>query len=521
VAAQWTAGLMAAGFAVSLLAGGTFSPDLSFLPFLAVLLLSSLFSPLSQVPLALQTAGFVLLAWLSTGLDLDQALLKRLARLWLAGAALVSLYALAQKAGFDPVPAFRQAHSQDRAMATFGNANFLAAFLVAAWPLTFFLAPGMGVNALRLLFLAALACTGSRAGFLAVLFQVLLVPSRDLGRKWLALPVLAAAAAVFHQWMRPTLRLEVWKDSLRLWLAHPLLGWGPGSYPLAMQQAVTANLGGKLAAGNQFVEHPHNFVLLLLCELGLLGLAAFAWTLFSAFRPLSLSAAGTPAKRILMVSVAGLIFENLFDRNLVLAGSAFFFWTLLGIQAGSQPHPRRAAMPAWGAMTLGMALMGLAGYFGWTGWRSVNSYGQATAGDFMQTDAAAARAQEAEARVKLGFDTSDPMKWQSLGEGLAKQGEYAKAGEAYHEALKRDPALVSAAVNWGNCLFQQQKFQEAESAYRHALAVDPASVDAHFNLGYCLFYQRRLKEAVDEFDTVLRLHPGDAKALKMKEQILQ
>jgi len=65
-------------------------------------------------------------------------------------------------------------------------------------------------------------------------------------------------------------RVWLWQDALQRIAEHPLLGWGPGSAPLLIQEAaVPGGLG-----------HYHNLYLQLAAELGLVGLGLFAlWSL--------------------------------------------------------------------------------------------------------------------------------------------------------------------------------------------------------------------------------------------------
>src|SRR5205823_2341949 len=64
-------------------------------------------------------------------------------------------------------------------------------------------------------------------------------------------------------------RSAIWRDALRQWEAHPLLGTGPGGF-----KAIAAQGAGPLAAVRP--DHAHDLVLTVAAEQGLLGLTALA-----------------------------------------------------------------------------------------------------------------------------------------------------------------------------------------------------------------------------------------------------
>jgi tetratricopeptide (TPR) repeat protein len=315
--------------------------------------------------------------------------------------------------------------------------------------------------------------------------------------------------------------LEIWAASLKLWLQRPWLGWGPGTYVLAASGNFPAELQAKLAASNQFVEHPHNFAVFLLVESGILGLAAFGGLLISALPDLKKGPKDLRSPQgALTLALLGLLAENFFDRNLFLPGSALFFFAGTGLLAAPKVSTLEAVTWRW----LGLLFLAAALWPAPKALKSFRDYHQATrpeSGEVLpEASRALARGLEDQARLAVAGKAPKAGDWLFLGDALAKQGKYGEAVEAYDKALGIDNRLLAAVINRGNCLFQLSRFGESESSYRRAVDIDPASVDAHFDLGYCLFYQRRLKEAVEEFDRVLKLEPGNAKAMKMKEQIL-
>jgi O-antigen ligase len=67
-------------------------------------------------------------------------------------------------------------------------------------------------------------------------------------------------------------RVQIWKDSLVTIAQRPVLGFGPNGYVLS-------------GCCNRAVAQPHNSILQLLLEFGLVGFAALAWATTSLFGP--------------------------------------------------------------------------------------------------------------------------------------------------------------------------------------------------------------------------------------------
>jgi hypothetical protein len=115
-------------------------------------------------------AAGVLLAWGLGGLPAvwGEALLRH----WRRAALLVAVWALLQRAGLEWMPAYAAAGSKLRAMGSYGNAGYLAAFLCLSWPLAMGWQGRRRYGALALLF-AALLATQSRACLAALAVQLL------------------------------------------------------------------------------------------------------------------------------------------------------------------------------------------------------------------------------------------------------------------------------------------------------------------------------------------------------------
>jgi len=206
-----------------------------------------------------------------------------------------------------------------RPSGTFFNPNFLAGYLVAACALVVGLlsyAPlsqrrqaaegasegvaggrwvGMAAPALLLLFLLAIALTGSRGGMVALVAATGFIAAARFRWKGLAglLLLLLAGAAVpnplrdrmqaEHEANPVTYaRVEIWRSSLQQMVDHPL-GVGLGLYQYVFPRYAFP-VEGQIARYGKVAQSSHSEYLQMGSELGWLSLVIFGWGLVLAAR---------------------------------------------------------------------------------------------------------------------------------------------------------------------------------------------------------------------------------------------
>jgi O-antigen ligase len=199
------------------------------------------------------------------------------------------------------------------------------------------------------------------AGVLAV--TLVAVPSQPL------LSIVAGRAASLVDGRRNPYdnRPAIWREALRQIAAHPVLGVGPGGYPLAA--GVRPSQVGSVAP-----EHAHNLALTMAAEQGLLGVLALAGAVCVAtvavvrtvrlYRARHGAQCGTGGRELLAGAVAALtavLGQGLVDyplRNPVLATMV---WLLVGLLAamvsgggGQEVRARSAARAGLAELSLRM-----------------------------------------------------------------------------------------------------------------------------------------------------------------------
>jgi O-antigen ligase len=229
-----------------------------------------------------------------------------------------------------------------RAQAWYPSANHLALMLGRAWP--FLIAGALAYS--RWLWLPAavtgggLLLTFSTGGWLGALLGGLLVVA-CLSRRQLALRVGSVAAAslvlvsalaiagVLPERLNPLrqtggFRVDLWLSSIEMVRDHPVLGVGLDNFAYLYQQVYLRE--GAAAESN--LSHPHNWILHVWLELGLLGLAAFVW-LLGRFWNVARRTTSSWIVAGALGAMADLIVHGFIDNSYFLVDLAFVFWLLL------------------------------------------------------------------------------------------------------------------------------------------------------------------------------------------------
>jgi O-antigen ligase len=133
-------------------------------------------------------------------------------------------------------------------------------------------------------------------------------------------------------------RNEIWRATLKLFAAHPLLGVGLGGYWIS----ITASHD---ASGTLVPQEAHNDYLELLASGGVFGFAIGVWFAITAIRlakrNLWSSTGFAYALRLgAVIGIAGVVVHSLFDFGLHLLGNAVVFLTLI-MMATAQIESRK------------------------------------------------------------------------------------------------------------------------------------------------------------------------------------
>jgi O-antigen ligase len=132
--------------------------------------------------------------------------------------------------------------------------------------------------------------------------------------------------------LRPENRLDISKDSLRMFSKRPFIGWGLGTFPTVYPRY-------RSFYTNLFVNEAHNDYVQLLTETGLLGFGLMLWFLVRVYRH------GLPTSRrwefkwdgalslAALLGCTGILVHSFLDFNLQIPANAAFFYVLCALAA--------------------------------------------------------------------------------------------------------------------------------------------------------------------------------------------
>ena len=237
------------------------------------------------------------------------------------------------------------------------NHDHYAGLMEMLMPLPFVLSMGhllRGGKRVLVAFCAVLMAStiflsGSRGGMLAFVLEMVLFAALTLGKRRsprialgsMAVCVLVLAFLVFLGKgqvlgrlgdLSPGARLDMTKDSLRMFFHRPVWGWGLGTFP-------TVYPSYRSFYTNLFVNEAHNDYAQLLVETGLLGFALMLWFLICLYRN------GLPTSRrwefkwdgavslAALLGCTGILLHSFVDFNLQIPANAALFYVLCGLAA--------------------------------------------------------------------------------------------------------------------------------------------------------------------------------------------
>ncbi|MDD5772929.1 MAG: tetratricopeptide repeat protein [bacterium] len=498
-----------------------------------------------------------------------QKKIDRLAMFLVLTGFLAGLYGFFQFVGYD----VSQWANMDRIFSTFGNAILFAGYIIFIFPValtvilqeekkwilylfyifTFILFFDMIVTQTR----------GGWLGFLAMAASFVYLHIKygffkDKKINWKKIVpagtviCVALFGLVFWKWdillsilTRPTARYFVWQGTVRMAISRFLFGYGIGSFPLVFPNFRTSGLLSMHPVDKNFVRHAHNEFLEIWAELGIVGLILFLAIIWLIYHLSMVLIKENKEKRsqfltiALISGIAGDLVFNLTSIDLRFVSSSVLFWLYAGIiglmynmycqeekiYTGLSVSFKEKFMPhmpyflfriiVYIPLILFVFLM-------------VKTFTQPFQAMFSMPKAEEFFSKSPIVRDNIGEleeiikkDTTSADLYYKLGTLYAKQENWDKALENLIKSVNIDSNNPGPFNNIGNIHFTLGNIDLAIQAYKQALSIDPNHVDSHFNLAYAYFKTGKLNEAVKELDIVLKLEPENAKALKVREMIIQ
>jgi len=415
-------------------------------------------------------------------------------------------YAVVQKLGHDPVR-WSDAFA-GRVFSFVGNPNMLAGYCL----LIGFLAAGLAAASrwwLRLPLLAAaglillvFAWTESRGAMLglaaggacltccalrargwswarvaAVAAPLLLLATA--GACWFLRDSFAARGGIWHldvhAYGSQNQRLLFWLGAWRIFAEDPLLGAGPGHFPLMFPGVRNPDYERTGLLAHTHALHAHGEWAEILADIGILGLLAFVALIAAVLGRWKRSYAAMPAldRRLgigLVCGVVALLAHNLVSVNLRWPVCFFHVWVFLGLLAAQGLRwapPRQAAVaPGSRGWMWPLRVLGLAGAVALTGLFVLGSW-----------------------RPFLGELAT------MRGKRLSDRGHWLAAETAFAEAVALSPVNLRARYLRAASLFFLREYERAAATYQALRTHAPDYIQVHYNLAACYLHLREWDRA--------------------------
>ncbi|WP_420644966.1 O-antigen ligase family protein [Candidatus Leptofilum sp.] len=418
-----------------------------------------------------QISYFLLFICVATHIDATSS--RRLLQVAIVTAVPITLFGLAQAAGWQPLPVITDARSD--IITTLGRANFTGAYLALLLPLTFAAAQSttnklqqFGYGSLILLELIVIAFTQARAAWIAAIvgigllwwFQV--APRWPAKARWLsALAGIATLGTTLLLILQRGIanggsiaaRWTIWQASLRLLWPRLWLGYGADTLELHFPSVYPPQLVYYQGRG-VVVDRAHNWLLDWLLNYGIVATLFFIILIFLVLRlgwrqlaepkdGISQQLEVLPNRWVAacMAAACAQLVGNLFLFE--VAATAVLFWLLLGIITATSLSPDLQTVPfalphraRQVAVVLGCLL------FSWAVWQS-----------------------------NLRPLLADSYSWR--GTQALSQGNPSAALIAYETAVHHQPHRAPYHVAAALTAAQVGNFVQAEAAMAEAIALRP------------------------------------------------
>lgn len=324
------------------------------------------------------TLGCYTLLYFATLNFFDRKSSRSLAGVFLTVASITSLYGILQYFGIDFVQIELGTGADiTRSFATFGNPVFLAAFLVMALPLSLALFSESqkkedkylyGIATVLIAF--GLLFTASRGGWIGgffgfafllifgfkyippenrkllirtgAIFAIILLVILMVKLPGKAEPLYARVLSILQASTGTAgTRLLMWEGSLKMIAARPLTGYGLETLKLVMPKYVSTKFYLLEAAR---LDKTHNELLQIAATMGILGLAAYLFMIFTFFKLVFKTLKKLiPGEALFLTGLAAAILGFIAQLQFSFSqlNSSFIFWILLGLSAAYLSEEKR------------------------------------------------------------------------------------------------------------------------------------------------------------------------------------
>ncbi|HAX61971.1 MAG TPA: hypothetical protein DCX95_05390 [Elusimicrobia bacterium] len=466
---------------------------------------------------------------------------------WIIGGFLAAIYGIMTHYGGFWIVITPQV---DRIFSTFGNPIFFAAFLVVTIPLAVFKLMQEREPSYKVLwffvlisFLVALYFTKTRAAWIAFIVSIVVFIFLSLDSKAKKI-ILIFSLLIFgflftlktkNVWMRQQGHLVIWRDSLRMLFAQPVLGVGLGGFHISFPDYASDELKKIWPQTQNIVNDAHSEFVQILAETGIVGFGIFIWILFSVFHNVYQFYKRLHDREEFLIytalfsSAIGLLVQNFFSVDMRFTISSFYLFSVFGLLSSHSTVKTKEIKLRNSEKIFIMFVLFSAAVFleykmvvkQYRSWKIVFE-----SKDFLDSRIAGAALQKKELERLIASNPNDARLYFKLGYLFANEIKVNKdsanfAIENFTKAAILDPKVENGGAfnNLGNIYFTLGDRRRAKENYIKAIGINPSLIDARLNLGIAYYYEGKLKESSSEFEKVLELDPKNSTAVYMLKKM--
>lgn len=334
---------------------------------------------------------------------------------------------------------------------------------------------------------------------------------------------------VLRQW-RTDVRPMIWKATLGMITARPLLGHGLGTYVVVYPAYRLPEYFLRPKATN-VTDHAHNELLEIAAEQGLIGLAATLWLWATAigcgFR--TCRQLGGNDRRLLWGIFGAMLifmFHGLVDVDLRYLPNQSLLWFLMGLMVGADATPSRWQRITIQSRPVRWCAAGVCLVFGV--WITVSAVFCPLSADVQDRQARIAEERgdlHAAAQYAWNALRFEPFRLSTrylLAGALSRLPEPPAQEMATEQCLRIEelaPDYADVTYNLGQLRLQAGQTAEAIPYLRRAVEINPYNAERRIILASALHEMGQDDEAFHELDRVLQLQPQNTEAQDLRWKI--
>jgi len=494
---------------------------------------------------------------------------RKVLKTLLIASVIVSVYALVQATGITFF-VWRGTQPYPRVWSTFGNPNFLAPFLIMVIPIYLIFvikAETMRKKSLYSLFtllsVLALIFTYSRAAWLGmvvglIVFALMINKKQLKVNSFFLIGIIVSSiilTSIYPRlYLRPqertatmkpiveravstvdfkepgiTARLSAWGTTIKMTLKRPILGFGLDTLGVSFRRFMSRDYE-ELAGRFRTAGYAHNEFLQYAATIGLMGLSAYLFLLFTFFRVI-IKVSRNKEKNALAAGVAAacvaLLINNQFSfSTIVPATLLWFFFGLGGGLFESEKREFHFSIPIAAKYSISAVVLVATGLLCFYSFRFLI----ASRFDRLAQDSQADRNWEQAIILQeksVEFNPFEGLYHMHLAKsyqqmiGNAKTIEekeefFQKSRDEYQKEIAAYPYHALAYNGLGvtyiyaNAFLNKKTSSEAIRCFEKAIEFDPYFVEAYSNLAAVIYQDGQKKKAIELYKKTIELRPSVA-----------